>query len=245
MDSVEILGLRVDRPAPQEVLDLLARSIEARTPCHVVTADASMVVLARRDPALMQIVRGAELVTPDGAGILWAARLFRTPIRHKISGVDLVADICRLSAQHRWRVFFLGAAPGVAALAADNLRARFPGAQIVGTRDGYFSPADEAQVLADIQAARPDVLLVAFGIPRQEKWITAHKAALQVPVSIGVGGSFDVYSGRVKRAPVWMQKASLEWLYRLASNPKKIGKVMTLPLFAAMALRRRFFGTAG
>ncbi len=242
MDSIEILGLRIDRPAPQEVLALLARSVDARTPRHVVTADASMVVLARRDPALMQIVQSADLVTPDGAGILWAAKLLHTPIPHKISGVDLVADLCRLSAQHGWRVFFLGAAPGVAALAADNLRARFPGAQIVGTRDGYFSREDEPQVIADIQAAQPDVLLVAFGIPKQEKWITAHKAALQVPVSIGIGGSFDVYSGRVKRAPVWMQKASLEWLYRLASNPKKIGKVMTLPLFAVLALRRRFFG---
>ncbi len=244
MDSVEILGLRVDCPAPADMPAMLARCIADRTPRHVVTADASMVVLARRDPALMQIVRHADLVTPDGAGILWASRLFRTPIPHKISGVDLVADICRLSAQHGWRVFFLGAAPGVAALAADNLRARFPGAQIVGTRDGYFSPADEPQVVAEIQAARPDVLLVAFGIPKQEKWITAHKAALQVPVSIGIGGSFDVYSGRVKRAPVWMQRASLEWLYRLASNPKKIGKVMTLPQFALLALRRRFLGAA-
>jgi len=244
MDSIEILGLRVDRPAPLEVMEFLARSIEARRPRHVVTADASMVVLARRDPALMQIVRRADLVTPDGAGILWAAKLFHTPIPHKISGVDLVADLCLLSAQHGWRVFFLGAAPGVAALAADNLRVRFPQAQIVGARDGYFPPADEPQVLADIQAARPDVLLVAFGIPKQEKWISAHKSVLQVPVSIGIGGSFDVYSGRVKRAPVWMQKASLEWLYRLASNPKKIGKVMTLPVFAMLALRRRFFGAA-
>ncbi len=242
MDSIEILGLRIDRAAPADVLALLARAIDARKPRHIVTADASMVVLARRDPALRQIVRRADLVTPDGAGILWAAKLFRTPIPHKISGVDLVADLCRLSAQHGWRVFFLGAAPGVAALAADNLRARFPLAQIVGTRDGYFSPAEEPQIIADIQAARPDVLLVAFGIPKQEKWIDAHKAALGVPVSIGIGGSFDVYSGRVKRAPVWMQKASLEWLYRLASNPKKIGKVMTLPQFALLALRQRLFG---
>ncbi len=244
MDSIEILGLRIDRPAPDEVTALVARSISTRTPRHVVTADASMVVLARRDPALMQIVRQADLVTPDGAGILWAARLLGTPIPHKISGVDMVADLCRLSAQHGWRVFFLGAAPGVAALAADNLRTRFPDAKIVGARDGYFSPADEPQVIADIQAARPDVLLVAFGIPKQEKWIDTHKAALQVPLSIGIGGSFDVYSGRVRRAPLWMQRASLEWLYRLLSNPKKIGKVMTLPLFAALALRRRFFGTA-
>jgi N-acetylglucosaminyldiphosphoundecaprenol N-acetyl-beta-D-mannosaminyltransferase len=152
--------------------------------------------------------------------------------------------MCRLSAEHGYRLFFLGAAPGVAEEAAVNLRTKFPGAQIVGTRDGYFAPDQEPEVLAQIQAAAPDVLLVAFGIPKQEKWITQHRAALGVPVSVGIGGSFDVYSGRVKRAPVWMQNASLEWLYRLWSNPKKIGKVMTLPKFALLALRQRFLGVA-
>ena len=194
--------------------------------------------------SLRAIVADADLVTPDGAGILWASRLLRTPIHHKVSGVDLVGHVCRLSAERGWRVFFLGAAPGVADEAAANLRARFPGAQIVGTHDGYFTPEQEPDVLARIKAAMPDVLLVAFGIPKQEKWITRHKADLNIPVSVGIGGSFDVYSGRVSRAPVWMQEHSLEWLHRLASNPKKIGKVMTLPKFVLLALRQRFLGTA-
>ena len=232
-ESLHILGLRVDRPAPSDVFDVLARQIAAGTPHHIVTADASMVVLARADPELAAIVNTADLVTPDGAGILWAARLFGTPIAHKISGVDLVGDLCRLSATRGWKVFFLGAAPGVAEEAAARLRLAYPGAQIVGTRDGYFTPEQEPDVLAQITNSAPDVLLVAFGIPKQEKWITRHKAMLKVPVCIGIGGSFDVYSGRVKRAPVWMQNASLEWLHRLASNPKKIGKVMTLPKFCA------------
>lgn len=244
MDSLHILGLRVDRPTQAEVLDALARFVAARTPHHVVTTDASMVVLARRDAELRGIVEGADLVTPDGAGILWAARLFGTPIPCKVSGVDLVADLCRLSAERGWRVFFLGAAPGVAEEAAANLSRRFPGAQIVGTRDGYFTPSEEPEVLAQVRAAAPDILLVAFGIPRQEKWIAAHRDALGVPVSIGIGGSFDVYSGRVRRAPLWMQNASLEWLHRLLSNPKKIGKVMTLPTFALLALRFRLLGRA-
>lgn len=244
MESLQILGLRVDRPTPSDVLNTLAAQIASRTPHHIVTADASMVVLARADTELAAIVNKADMVTPDGAGILWAARLFGTPIPHKISGVDLVGDLCRLSAERGWKLFFLGAAPGVAEDAARNLRQKHPGAQIVGTRDGYFTPAQEPDVIAQIKSAAPDVLLVAFGIPKQEKWIAAHKAALNVPVSVGIGGSFDVYSGRVKRAPVWMQNASLEWLYRLASNPKKIGKVMTLPIFALLALRRRILGIA-
>lgn len=242
MDSVTIVGLRVDRASVDEVLGRLGTYIMERAPRHIVTADASMAVIARRDPELSAIVAGADLVTPDGAGILWASRLLRTPIAHKVSGVDLVAHLCRLSAQQGYRLFFLGAAPGVADEAAQNLRQRYPGAQIVGTRDGYFSEAQEPDIVAQIKRAAPDVLLVAFGIPKQEKWITRHKAALGVPVSLGIGGSFDVYSGRVKRAPEFMQKHGFEWLHRLASNPKKIGKVMTLPRFVLLALRQRLWG---
>ena len=242
--SVPILGLRVDSTTMADAMTTIERWLAEGRPRHIVTADASMVVLACQDPELAAIVAGADLVTPDGAGILWAARLLGLPITHKVSGVDLVAELCALSARTGCRLFFLGAAPGVAATAAANLQERYPGAQIVGTHDGYFTPAQEPAILAQIQAARPDVLLVAFGIPKQEKWITRHKAALNIPVSLGIGGSFDVYSGRVRRAPLWMQRSSLEWLYRLAQNPKKIGKVMTLPKFALMALRQRFFRAA-
>lgn len=242
MDSVTIVGLRVDRASVDEVLETLKGYIAERAPRHIVTADASMAVIARGDRELSAIVAGADLVTPDGAGILWASRLLRTPIAHKVSGVDLVAHLCRLSSERGDRLFFLGAAPGVAEEAAQNLRQRFPGAQIVGTRDGFFSEAQEPDVVAQIKQAAPDVLLVAFGIPKQEKWITRHRAALGVPVSLGIGGSFDVYSGRVRRAPVWMQNAGLEWLHRLAANPKKIGKVMTLPKFVLLALRQRLLG---
>lgn len=214
------------------------------TPRHIVTADASMAVIARRDRELAQIVENADIVTPDGAGILQASRLLRMPLASKVSGVDMVGDVCRLSAEKGYKIFFLGAAPGVADEAACNLEAKYPDAKIVGARDGYFKPADEPQIVAQIKAASPDVLFVAFGIPKQEKWITKYKAELGVPVSVGIGGSFDVYSGRVKRAPVWMQNCSLEWLYRLMSNPKKITKVMTLPKFAILVLKQKFLGAA-
>ena len=246
MDALPILGLPVHPVSTDDALRFFEDAIaaESRVPHHVVTADASMVVLARRDPELRAIIVGADLVTPDGAGILWASRLLHTPITQKVSGVDLVAHACRLSAERGWRLFFLGAAPGVAEEAAERLRARFPGVQIVGTQDGYFPPEQEASVVTQVQAARPDILFVAFGIPRQEKWITRHKAALGVPVALGIGGSFDVHSGRVQRAPVWMQEHGMEWLHRLAANPKKIGKVLTLPKFVLLALRQRFLGMA-
>jgi N-acetylglucosaminyldiphosphoundecaprenol N-acetyl-beta-D-mannosaminyltransferase len=240
MDSVKVLGLRVDRTSMGDALAQIETFIAERgQPRHVVTADASMVVTAREDPDLKKIVDSADLVTPDGAGILWHARLLKRPITHKVSGVDLVAELCRLSAEKGYRIYFLGAAPGVAEEAADNLRTRYPGAMIVGTHDGYFSKEQEPGVIEEIKAARPDVLFVAFGIPKQEKWIRDHKQELGVPVSAGIGGSFDVYSGRVKRAPVVMQRAGFEWLYRLWCNPKKIGKVMTLPRFAMLTIRER------
>ncbi|MCW3061035.1 MAG: N-acetylmannosaminyltransferase [Capsulimonas sp.] len=245
MDSVHILGLRVDRSDMSGALAQIEQWIAQRgAPKHVVTADASMVVLAHGDPELARIVENADLVTPDGAGILWASKLLRSQITNKVSGVDLVSETCRLSAERGYRIYFLGAAPEVAAEAARNLEAKYPGAKIVGTRDGYFKPEEEGEVVQAIRDASPDVLFVAFGIPKQEKWITRLKEELGVPVSLGIGGSFDVYSGRVKRAPVWMQKRGLEWLYRLCSNPKKITKVMTLPQFAIMTLRQRFLGAS-
>lgn len=239
LDSITLLGMRVDRVDMNGALALVERFIREKTPRHIVTADASMVVTASEDPEFARIVAASDLVTPDGAGILWATRRLGRPVRAKVSGVDLAARCCALSAVKGWRIFFFGAAPGVAHEAAARMRARHPGAQIVGVRDGYFKPADEASVVAEIKAARPDILLVALGIPKQEKFISRHKAALGVPVSIGVGGTLDVFSGTVRRAPVWMQRAGLEWAYRLASNPKKISKVALLPRFALMTLRHQ------
>ena len=234
---VTLLGMRVDRVTMDGALALIEQWIGERGPHHIVTADASMVVTASEDPEFARIVAASDLVTPDGAGILWATRRMGQPVAAKVSGVDLSARCCELSAQKGWRIFFFGAAPGVAQAAAARMRERFPGTQIVGVRDGFFKPDDEAAVVAQIREARPDILLVALGIPKQEKFIFRHKATLDVPVCIGVGGTLDVFSGTVKRAPVWMQNAGLEWLHRLAANPKKISKVALLPRFALMTLR--------
>jgi N-acetylglucosaminyldiphosphoundecaprenol N-acetyl-beta-D-mannosaminyltransferase len=151
--------------------------------------------------------------------------------------VELVAQLARLSHERGYRLYFLGAAPGVAERAASTLRQRFPNAQIVGITHGYFSPEAEPTVLAHIRQARPDVLLVGMGMPRQEKWIARHKQTLGVPVSVGVGGSFDIYAGVVRRAPRWMQRYGLEWLWRLMQDPRKIAKVRNLPRFVWLVWR--------
>ncbi|MBC8103228.1 MAG: WecB/TagA/CpsF family glycosyltransferase [Cytophagales bacterium] len=235
--SVTLLGMRVDRVTMEGALALAEEFIHSRMPHHIVTADASMVVTATQDAEFAQIVAASDLVTPDGAGILWATRRMGTPVPAKVSGVDLSARLIALSGEKGWRVFFFGAAPGVAEAAAVQMRERYPAANIVGVRDGFFKPEDEAGIVETIREAKTDILLVALGIPKQEKFIFRHKAALGVPVCIGVGGTLDVFSGTVKRAPVWMQNVGLEWLYRLAANPKKIHKVALLPKFAGMVLR--------
>ena len=243
LNSVTLLGMRVDRVDMETALALAERYIAEGGPHHIVTADASMVVTAHDDPEFAQIVANADLVTPDGAGILWASKRLGVPVTSKVSGVDLSERLVALSGEKGWRVFFFGAAPGVAQAAAERMREKHPGCNIVGVRDGFFKAENEAQVVAEIAAARPDILLVALGIPKQEKLITRHKAALGAKVLIGVGGTLDVFSGTVQRAPVWMQKRGLEWLYRLTSDPKqfknRLKKQKLLPRFVAMTLRGR------
>jgi N-acetylglucosaminyldiphosphoundecaprenol N-acetyl-beta-D-mannosaminyltransferase len=239
MNSISILGVKICAVDMTVTLATIAEFVQSGKPHMVVTADASAAVLAQSDAELKEIINSADLVTPDSVGILWAARRFGTPLPERVSGADLVERLCEQAAVLGNRVFLLGAAPGVAEDAAANLYERYPGLQIVGTHHGYFKPEESDEVVRKIRAARPDILFVAMGIPRQEKWIREHIVELQVPVSMGVGGTFDVISGRTKRAPEWIQRHSLEWLHRLVSNPRKIRKCSTLPVFVWMVLQAR------
>jgi N-acetylglucosaminyldiphosphoundecaprenol N-acetyl-beta-D-mannosaminyltransferase len=151
--------------------------------------------------------------------------------------VDIVDKVCERSSELGWRIYFLGAAPGVAEQAAERMRLKHPGCNIVGTRHGFFPPESDRVVAAEVAAARPDVLFVGMGIPRQEKFIRGTDDLIGAKAALGIGGSFDVFSGNVKRAPAGFQRLKLEWLWRLAQNPKKISKVMLLPRFVSLVLR--------
>lgn len=234
--AVHILGLAVHNVDMTSTLDAVDEFVRDGSPHHIVTADASMLVMAQQDSELRAIITQAALVTPDSVGVLWAAGRQKQPLRERVSGVEIVERLCARSAERGYRVYFLGAGPGVAQQAAEKMQEKYPGAQIVGTRDGFFKPEDGDGIAADIRACRADIVCVALGIPKQEKWIAAHREALGASVLIGVGGTFDVLSGNVKRAPRIMQRAKLEWLWRLLSNPKKVSKVMLLPVFIRMVL---------
>ena len=240
LERVELFDIPVDRTDMAGALERIRRFVEERSPHMVVTSDSSAIVRSRSDQELREIMQGADLVTADGAGVVWAARVLGLPIWERVSGVDLMQRICELAAGHGYAVYLLGAEPGVAEAAAAKLQERYPGLRVAGTHHGYFTEEEEPALVEGIAGLHPDILFVAFGIPKQEKWIRRHLERLGVPVAVGVGGSFDVISGRVKRAPGWMQVAGLEWLYRTAREPKRFRRLAALPRFMMMALLERW-----
>jgi N-acetylglucosaminyldiphosphoundecaprenol N-acetyl-beta-D-mannosaminyltransferase len=231
-NRVEILGVHVDNVTMRETLAILDRFVAEGKPRLIVTADAAGIVAAQTDAEWRKIMSEADLVTPDSVGVLWASGRAGNKIQERVSGVDLVEKLVAKG----YRTYFLGAAPTIAEKARTALSSKYPGANVVGVRDGFFSPEEEPEIVAEIKAASPQVLFVAMGIPRQEKFIAAYKEAIGAAVNMGVGGSFDVLSGTVKRAPVALQKMRLEWLWRLIQNPKKWKKVAALPKFWWMVL---------
>ena len=240
LPAVHILDLPVHNVDMSMALDTIDAFIhQGSGPHHIITADASMMVMAQQDVQLRSIIANADLITPDSEGILWAARQQGKPLPERVSGVEIVERLCERSVSRNYRLYFLGAAPGIAAKAKERMEAKYPGAQIVGTRDGFFGEEDLPNVLEGIRACSPDILCVAMGIPKQEKWIQAHREALNVSVLIGVGGTLDVLSETVKRAPLVMRRLKLEWLWRVISNPRKINKVLLLPRFVVMVKRKK------
>jgi N-acetylglucosaminyldiphosphoundecaprenol N-acetyl-beta-D-mannosaminyltransferase len=234
-----VLDVPVDPLTMAEALARIEAFIAEGTPHHVFTADASGIMRAQEDPELQAIVQQADLVTPDGAGVMLATELQGMRLPERVSGCDLVERLAQLSAENGYRLYLFGAAEGVADAAAAALVERHPGVQIAGTRHGFFTEDDEVKIVQAINRAKPDILFVALGIPKQEKFIRKHFELLRAPVMIGVGGSFDVISGQLSRAPRWMQKSGLEWLYRLLQEPKRLPRLAALPQFIWTAWRKR------
>ncbi len=229
--KVTILGVPVDAITMGEAVARIDSFIEKRTPVLVATANAEMLMRATHDGALRRILQGAAMVTPDGAGTVWAAHHLGHAMPERVAGYDMVQELMREApAKHR-RIFFFGSAPGVADKAKKKAEQLYPGIEIVGTRNGFFTAADEPAIIEEIKAAHPDILLAALGVPKQEKWLAKHLGELGVPVAIGVGGTFDVMAGIMKRAPRWMQRAKLEWLFRGMMQPKRAGRLLALPRF--------------
>jgi len=229
--KVNVLGIPVDSITMESAVAKIEAFIQEASPHLIATANAEMVMLAQQDNELSNILQHASLVVPDGAGVVWAARYQGNEVRERVAGFDLTQRLLAEAAIKGYRVYFFGAGPGIAEQAKQTAEARYPGIHIVKTRDGYFTEADEAEIIEDIVSMQPHILLAALGVPKQEKWLMRNLNKLQVPVAIGVGGTLDVMAGTVKRAPLWMQQANLEWLYRLLKQPQRAIRMLALPRF--------------
>jgi N-acetylglucosaminyldiphosphoundecaprenol N-acetyl-beta-D-mannosaminyltransferase len=228
----------------EEAIDAICRRLEGRTPSQVCFVNADCINIARHAPPYRDVLENASLVLPDGVGLAIAGRALGQQIRDNVNGTDLFPRLCDALAHRGKRLFLLGARPGVADAVRDWIMRNYPGAQVAGCRDGYFAPGEETQVIGEIAASQADVLLVAFGSPRQDLWIAQNLDRLNVRLAMGVGGLFDFYSGRIARAPTWLRRLRLEWFFRLCKEPKRLWRRYLLgnPVFLMHVARAMIAG---
>jgi biofilm PGA synthesis N-glycosyltransferase PgaC len=224
-ERAELMGLPFDTLTMDSAVERCLELCHAPRASHtIITVNASHVCMVRRDPELAKACRAGDLIVADGMSVVWALRASGQPAPERVAGVDLMARLLSAAGQHRLRVFFLGAKPEVVAKLVERCRSQYPGLQIAGFRDGYFRADEQPRIIEDIQASRADFLFVGMPSPFKETWCERHRDRLQVPVIVGVGGSFDVLAGFIKRAPRWVQRTGLEWLWRLLMEPRKLWK---------------------
>lgn len=235
--KVRIYGVPVSKMGMDQTVAYLAEAIEQRQPHQIITANPIMVMSALDDPAYMSMMQQAELIVPDGTGVVWAANYVGEPVAERVPGYDLLNELMKVGELKGWKVYLLGASNEVIQAAADKIRMNYPGIKLVGVRDGYFTDAQDAEVIQSIVDAAPDLLFVGRSAANQEPWIGKYKGQLGVPVMMGVGGSFDVLSGKLKRAPIVFQKLRLEWFYRLLQEPWRYKRMLLLPKFAMKVMR--------
>ncbi|SMG45849.1 WecB/TagA/CpsF family glycosyltransferase [Paenibacillus aquistagni] len=235
--TVPIYGIPFSNLTMQETVQWLTDVIEKKQETHVITANPIMVMAALDNTSFMQVMNQADLIVPDGSGVVWAANVGGQPLKERVTGFDLLHELMKAGETRGYRVYLLGASPDVIQAAHERLHDMYPGVQIVGSRDGFFGPAEDEAVVSEIALLEPDILFVARGADTQEPWIAKYRHRLNSTIMMGVGGSFDVISGRTKRAPKWVQNLKLEWFYRLVKEPKRFLRMLALPKFAWKVMR--------
>ncbi len=230
--TVDVLGVSISNVTMEEARNKVKEFVKSDSFHSIYTPNPEIVMLAKNDAAFHQILEEADLVVPDGIGVVIASKIKKNPLPERVAGYDLVQNTMKDAVKEGYKYYFFGSKPGTSEAAAEKMRETYPGIQIVGTRNGYFKPEDEAEIIADINNSGANILLVALGAPKQEKWIEANKHLMpNVRVAVGVGGSLDVMSGNVKRAPEVFQKLGLEWFYRLLKEPTRFKRMLVLPEF--------------
>ena len=233
----EILGVNFDNLTREEAARAGARLLEEDRFHYVVTPNPEFLLAAEKDPDFRRVLNSADLALPDGIGVVYSAKIMGRPLKARVPGIEFAEDMLACLDERGGRLFLLGARPGVAEKAGENILARYPNITLCGTQDGYFR--DEETVLLKVAAARPDLLFVCLGAPKQEKWMARWGKHTGARLAIGLGGALDVFAGKVERAPESWQKLGLEWAYRLKKEPQRAGRMAKLPLVLVKAAGRR------
>jgi N-acetylglucosaminyldiphosphoundecaprenol N-acetyl-beta-D-mannosaminyltransferase len=244
MAQINLGPFTLNIPEKPSIPGLIINIIADKIPAQIVTLNSLMFNAALRDDELGEAVTRARLIVADSVGIVWAARFITGKKVQRTAGIDLMADMCSLAEEHGWPVYLFGSGEGVAKAAANTLRLRFNGLKIAGTRNGYFTKEQENSIIKAISETKPAILFVGMPSPLQEKWIRSNLQKLGAPAVMGVGGSFDVLSGKLKRAPIFMRHAGLEWLFRLFQEPKRIWRMTELPVFVLNILKLKLLNKA-
>lgn len=238
--KIDVMGVSFDNVTMKEALQQAQEMLARPGADYVVTPNSEIVYEAMHSEELCELLNGASLVLPDGAGVVLGAKILGTPLKEKVAGVEFADGVLDLLAKNGGSVYLLGSKPGVAELAAEKMLEKHPGLTVAGLADGYFR--EEAPVIEKINAANADVLFVCLGAPKQERFMKEHRDVLNVRLMAGLGGTLDAFAGTVKRAPRWMIRCSLEWLYRLIQEPKRFKRMLRLPKFIWAVVRSRVFG---
>lgn len=241
--KVDILGSLIDCMGIDECLERIEKIIQEGGNHQVVTANPEIIYSAQNDRELNNIINNASLVTLDGEGVVWAARFLGKSVTGRVTGIDLMTALLERAREKGWNCYFLGGKPGIAELAVQNLTQRYPGLKVAGYQHGYLPEEVQIELAEEICRARPDILFVALGAPRQEKWIRQYIEKTRATVAMGIGGSLDVFAGKVTRAPLWFQNHRLEWAYRLFKEPWRIRRQIKLPLFVLSVIKQKWLST--
>lgn len=235
--KIDVLGVQYDNVTMEEALARAEALLEGKEAAYCVTPNAEIAYEALHDAAFRNVLNDAALVLPDGAGVVLGAKILKTPLKQKVAGIEFAQNLLPLLERKSKRLFLLGGKPGIAELAAEKIRAAYPKLCICGTADGYFQ--NDAEAVAQINAAKADAVFVCLGAPKQERFMHEHRGELHVRLMAGLGGTLDGLAGTARRAPRWMIRLQLEWLYRLLKDPRRIGRMMRLPKFVLAAYKAR------
>ncbi|HDS09418.1 MAG TPA: glycosyltransferase, partial [Firmicutes bacterium] len=242
--TVSILNVNIDNVDYNETLEMIVKAIEDGKKGYIITANSLMVMSGISNLLFKRILKDALVVTPDGIGLIWASNFLGTPLKTRVTGIDLTRRLLRLASLKGYRVYLLGGSPGITTKVKMGLEENYPGIKIVGSGHGYFSKKEEVLLIEEIRSTMPDLIFVGFGSPHQEKWINRNYHAFDRGIFLGVGGSFDVISGQVKRAPAFFQRLGLEWLFRLLKEPYRWRRMLVLPKFIWYILIQRMLNDA-